>query len=187
MVRAGKGDKDRRTVLPDRIKDDLIKHIESVRLLYDRDRKQGISGVYLPGALEKKYPNTGKEWSWFWLSPSQALSVDSRTLIVRRHHMHPVSLQRAFKIAIQQTGISKQVSVHTLRHYAELRIMPSSFARTQIHQAIDPLRTRHSFDRFGSTEMAGLRNGGSCPVRVKPRLNLRKMPNGKALGLFILF
>ena len=116
IVRDAKGDKDRRTVLPERLKDNLIKHIDSVRLLYEKDREQNINGVYLPGALEKKYPNAGKEWGWFWLFPSQSLSIDPRTLTIRRHHMHPASLQRTFKDAVQKVGISKPVSVHTLRH-----------------------------------------------------------------------
>lgn len=65
FVRAGKGDKDRRTVLPESLKDDLIRYIAEIRSLYESDRKNDISGVYLPDALEKKYPNAGKEWGWF--------------------------------------------------------------------------------------------------------------------------
>ena len=61
----------------------------------------------------------GKEWGWFWLFPSGNLSVDPQTLVVRRHHLHPASLQRAFRMAVQQPGSSKPVSVHTLRHYAD--------------------------------------------------------------------
>ena len=116
IVRSGKGDKDRRTVLPERLKDDLIAHMDSVRAIYEKDRAQGVNGVYLPGALGKKYPNAGKEWAWFWLFPSKSLSVDPRTLLVRRHHLHPASLQRAFKSAVVRAGIAKRVSVHTLRH-----------------------------------------------------------------------
>jgi integrase len=76
-----------------------------------------MNGVYLPGALEKKYPNAGTERAWFWLFPSQSLSVDPRTHTVRRHHnMHPASLQKAFKADVTKSGIMKQASVHTLRH-----------------------------------------------------------------------
>ncbi len=116
IVRSGKGDKDRRTVFPERLKDDLIQHMDSVREIYEKDRKQGLNGVQLPGALERKYPNAGKEWGWFWLFPSKSLSVDPVSLAVRRHHVHPATLQRAFKIAAAKAGISRQVSVHTLRH-----------------------------------------------------------------------
>jgi integron integrase len=116
IVRGGKGDEDRRTVLPERLNDDLIQHCLSVRTLYDHDRKKKLNGVALPGALERKYPNAGKEWGWFWLFPSKMLSVDPRTHIVRRHHLHPASLQRAFKEAVKNAWITKQASVHTLRH-----------------------------------------------------------------------
>jgi len=116
IIRGGKGDEDRRTVLPERLKDDLIQHLTSVREIYDQDRKENLNGVALPGALEKKYPNAGKEWGWFWLFPSRTLSLDPRTRIVRRHHIHPASLQREFKNAVQKAGITKQASIHILRH-----------------------------------------------------------------------
>jgi integron integrase len=116
IIRSGKGDKDRSTVLPKRLKDDLIWHISEIRTIYDYDRSNNINGVYLPGALERKYPNAGKEWSWFWLFPSKSLSVDPRTHKVRRHHIHPASLQKAFKKAVEEAGITKHASVHTLRH-----------------------------------------------------------------------
>src|SRR4030042_1571259 len=91
--------------IPETLKDDLIRHISEVRSFYDQDRKENLSGVWLPGALEKKYPNAGKEWGWFWLFPSKSLSVDPRTLAVRRHHMHPASLQKAFKTSVIEAGL----------------------------------------------------------------------------------
>ncbi len=115
-VRSGKGNKDRRTVLPEILKDELIRHLSEIRDLYDHDRGRDLNGVFMPDALERKYPHSGKEWGWFWLFPSKSLSVDPRTHIVRRHHVHPASLQKAFKTAFSKTGIAKQASVHTLRH-----------------------------------------------------------------------
>ncbi len=116
FVRAGKGDKDRRTVLPNSVKDELIAHLDLVREIYDRDRKAGLPGVALPDALERKYPGAGTEWAWFWLFPSRSLSVDPQKQAVRRHHVHPAALQRAFKAAVGEAGIAKPASVHTLRH-----------------------------------------------------------------------
>jgi len=112
----GKGDKDRETVLPGSIKDTLRNHIESVRKIHEKDRENGLAGVQLPGALERKLPNTGKEWKWFWLFPSRTISMDPVSKIVRRHHVHPSNLQKNIKIAAARAKIHKRVTVHALRH-----------------------------------------------------------------------
>jgi integron integrase len=112
----GKGDKDRETVLPGSIKDNLRKHIESVRKIYEKDRENGLAGVQLPGALERKLPNAGKEWAWFWVFPSHKISVDPTTHIIRRHHIYAGSLQRQIKQAGIRAGIPKRITVHVLRH-----------------------------------------------------------------------
>jgi len=112
----GKGDKDRETVLPGSIKDNLRNHIESVRKIYEKDRENGLAGVQLPGALERKLPNAGKEWAWFWLFPSRTISMDPVSKIIRRHHVHPSNLQKIIKIAAARAKIHKRVTVHALRH-----------------------------------------------------------------------
>jgi len=112
----GKGDKDRETVLPVSIKGTLRNHIESVRKIYEKDRKNGIAGVKLPSALERKLPNAGKEWAWFWLFPSRTISMDPVSKIVRKHHVHPSNLQKNIKIAAARAKIHKRVTVHALRH-----------------------------------------------------------------------
>lgn len=115
-VRQGKGGKDRRTLLPFSLFVPLKEHINRIRLLYDEDRAEKRNGVALPGALERKYPNSGREWDWFWVFPSPKLSVDPVGGLVRRHHIYPTTLQSAFKKAVRRAGISRQATVHTLRH-----------------------------------------------------------------------
>jgi len=116
VIRSGKGGKDRQTVLPESLVVALKRHLEQVRLLYERDRRKALAGVALPGALERKCPVAGKEWSWFWVFPSGSLSIEPRTGIVRRHHLYPGTFQRAFREAVRRSGIPKHATVHTLRH-----------------------------------------------------------------------
>jgi integron integrase len=115
-VRRGKGDKDRQTLFAETVRDLLQDHILAARTIYDEDRKNNLEGVWMPEALDLKYPNAGKEWAWFWVFPSVGLSVDPETKKIRRHHLFPSTVQKAFKQALDKTGIAKQASVHTLRH-----------------------------------------------------------------------
>jgi integron integrase len=116
IVRAGKGDKDRVTMLPAAVVEPLRKHLERVKGLYQRDTEQGQGGASLPNALEGKYPNAPKEWSWQFVFPASKLSVDPRSGKVRRHHLHESVLQKAVKEACHQSGISKHAGCHTFRH-----------------------------------------------------------------------
>ncbi len=115
-VRSGKGDKDRVTILPDTMKKTLLAHLERIRELHDQDKISGLPGVALPDALEKKYPNGGQEWGWFWIFPSMRLSSDPRSGIQRRFHMYPTTVQKSFHSAVLRADIPKRASVHTLRH-----------------------------------------------------------------------
>ncbi|KJS33773.1 MAG: hypothetical protein VR64_00360 [Desulfatitalea sp. BRH_c12] len=115
-VRAGKGDKDRQTLLPNNVAKELKSHLEQVRLIYEADREANVVGVHLPGALDKKYTNASKQWIWFWVFPSDRFSVDPRTNLIRRHHVSPDLIQRTIKKAAEAARIPKRVSTHTLRH-----------------------------------------------------------------------
>jgi len=114
MIRGAKGDKDRQTLLSESIQPELREHLKKVRALYEKDRQANVAGVYLPGALARKYPNADKEWIWYWVFPSTRLSVDPRANVVRRHHLSSNNLQKAIKKASR--NINNKVTVHTLRH-----------------------------------------------------------------------
>ena len=115
-VRGAKGDKDRTTVLPEAVKKELQTHLERVKALHKEDLKSGRGEVYLPDALERKYPNAAKKWGWQYVFPSSRLSVDPRSGKVRRHHISEKSIQNAVGKAAMRAGIVKHVTVQTLRH-----------------------------------------------------------------------
>ncbi len=160
IVRGGKGDTDRRTVLPDAVKDDLIRHLDAIRSLYDSDRSRDISGVFLPNALERKYPNAGKEWPWFWLFPSKSLSVDPRSMVVRRHHLHPQTLQKAFKEALGKSGITKNASVHTLRHSFATHLLEKGYDIRTIQELLGHrnLQTTMIYTHVASRNFLGVKS-----------------------------
>lgn len=116
MIRSGKGNKDRETVLPERLADALKTHLARMRQLHDRDRRRSLAGVWVPEALARKYTGAGKEWSWFWVFPSSKLSIDPQSGIVRRHHLYSSTVQKAFHRAVSHAGLVKRATVHTLRH-----------------------------------------------------------------------
>ncbi len=116
LVRAGKGDKDRVTMLPEAVKPDLARHLERVREQHRRDLQHGAGWVELPMALARKYPNAGREWAWQWVFPATRTYVDRLTGHRRRHHLHESVLQRVVKEAVLKAGIAKRASPHTLRH-----------------------------------------------------------------------
>jgi len=115
-VRDGKGNKDRYTILPDYVKTQITEHLENVRVIHEKDLKNGYGEVYLPYALERKYPNAGKEWRWQYIFPSARLSVDPRSGKARRHHISEKAIQYAVANAVKKAKIPKHATVHTLRH-----------------------------------------------------------------------
>jgi integron integrase len=116
IVRDGKGEKDRRTILPQPLAEPIRHHLARIRLQHEEDMRLGYGRVYLPYALERKYPNAASEWLWQYVFAASKLSIDPRTGERRRHHASEDGLQKAVKRAIQQTGVEKRASCHTLRH-----------------------------------------------------------------------
>ncbi|MBW8003550.1 MAG: integron integrase [Planctomycetes bacterium] len=126
-IRSGKGDKDRQTLLSTKVLPTLKKQIQDIRKYYEEDRFEDRPGVELPRALERKFPNAGKEWTWFWVFPSARISVDPRSGIARRHYMLTSSLQKSFKTAIGVSGIAKNKSIHTLAYSFAIHLVESGY------------------------------------------------------------
>jgi integron integrase len=116
IVRDGKGAKDRITMLPQTLRRPLQKHLERVRRLHEKDLSRGFGQVYLPFALQNKYPNADRGWHWQYVFPASKLSVDPRSGIRRRHHAYESTLQKVIKKAVRKAEINKPASCHTLRH-----------------------------------------------------------------------
>ena len=115
FVRGGKGGKDRTTILPRNLREELQAHIEAVKALHHQDLEEGFGEVYIPEALARKYPKAARETGWHWVFPARARSLDPRSgrrcVIVRES-----GLQKAVKRAARQAGLDKKVGCHTLRH-----------------------------------------------------------------------
>ena len=112
----GKGAKDRIVTLPDELIVPIKRHMQSVKNIHCKDLNDGFGEVYLPNALDRKYPNASKQWIWQYLFPSQRRSTDPRSGKTRRHHIDESALQSAVKKAIRKANIQKPASCHTLRH-----------------------------------------------------------------------
>jgi integron integrase len=116
VVRGGKGDKDRITVLPKSSREALARHLEKMRTQHQGDLGVGAGWVEMPGALGGKYPNAGRDWTWQWVFPATRFYLDRETRQKRRHHYHESAVQRAVHEAIVRAGIRKPASCHTFRH-----------------------------------------------------------------------
>ena len=127
LIRDGKGEKDRITMLPGRLTELLQTHLQKVKQLHDRDLREGFGEVHLPYALARKYPRAGFEWSWQYVFPSKNRSPDPEDGVIRRHHLDESVLQRAVKDAVRASGISKPVHCHTFRHSFATHLLQSGY------------------------------------------------------------
>jgi len=127
IVRDGKVGKDRVTVLPDSLIEPLQKHLRRVEMLHQNDLDDGYGAVYLPDALEQKYPNANCEWIWQYVFPSKSPSKDPRSGVTRRHHLHESAVQRAVRKAAKLAGINKPVSPHTFRHSFATHLLENGY------------------------------------------------------------
>ena len=116
LVRDAKGHKDRFVPLPSSVRPQLVSWLARVKQMHEEDLRSGGGSVYMPYALERKYPGSEKEWGWQWLFPARDVSADPRSGAVRRHHVHERVLQRAVRDAVLVVGIKRPANCHTFRH-----------------------------------------------------------------------
>jgi integron integrase len=126
-VRDGKGMKDRTTMLPGQLEPFLLEHLSRVKIIHEQDLKKGHGEVYLPFALERKYPKAAREWGWQYVFPSERMAVDPRSGKMRRHHLNESGLQKAVRTAGRTVGISKPISPHTFRHSFATHLLESGY------------------------------------------------------------
>tara|TARA_R110000787_G_scaffold240983_1_gene347212 strand:+ start:1222 stop:2193 length:972 start_codon:yes stop_codon:yes gene_type:complete len=168
-VREGKGRKDRVTVLPQCAVDDVQQVIRKTEYFYQQDVVEGFSTVEMPYALAKKYPNQASSLHWKFVFCANHRSVDPRSGVERRHHLHPSTLARNLSSAVAQTGIRKKISTHTFRHTFATQLLESGYDIRTVKEL-----PGHSDVKTTQIYTHGLNRGGNAVISPADRVSVRR-------------
>ena len=123
-------------MLPAAMQEPLTAHLDHVRQLHQHDLAQGFGRIYMPDALQRKYPHANSEWGWQWVFPASQISLDPQSGEHRQHHLHESVLQRAVKEAARKIGVTKPANCHTLRHSFATHLLEDGYDIRSIRELL---------------------------------------------------
>ena len=172
MIRDGKGQKDRVTMLPNQLREPLKHHLENVRRQHEADLAGGLGQVPMPTALARKYPNADREWGWQWIFPATSHYVDKETGIHHRHHLHPTVVQKAVRAAALASGITKHVKTHVFRHSFATHLLAAGYDIRTVQELLghEDVRTTMIYTHVLNRGALGVRSPlDALDNKLKPR------------------